>query len=108
MKLSRKSAIILCIGYAVAVVGASLARATPMTGLSLAAPSVQALERPVIDSHSHEMIHYRRYYHRHNYYRRHYYPRYRHRYYHRPAYRYYRPRYYYPTYRYPRYYYRSY
>lgn len=91
--------------------GMGLARAMPMSGLALAAPSVQAAGQSLGQAGT-KYAHARRYYHRHarRYYRRPYsraYP-YR-RYYGRPHYRkpyhgryYYRPRYHNPVYYYPR------
>jgi len=82
--------------------GARLAEATPMTGLLMAVPAVQTLEKQDISAFPVDKTYYYRrhywhpYYHRHYYNRHYYHPRYYRRHYYHPYYHryYYHPRYY--------------
>jgi hypothetical protein len=88
MKFIRIAVLAACAACGAIIGSANLAQATPMNGLSQAAPAVLTLEKPIVDAFPVEKTYY--YYHRRHYYHPYYHRRYYHRYYHH---RYYHHRY---------------
>jgi len=105
MSVLRKLLLVLGMGSVFLLEAAGIVRAAPLAGLSPAASSLQAIERPVVEGLAPVPTYYRRYYNRP--YRRYYHHGYhRSHYYYRPyrkvyrSSRYYAPRYYRPSYHY--------
>jgi len=85
MKLVRIFVLAVCAALGAIIGGAGLAQAAPTAGVSLAAPAVLTLEKPVIGAFPVEKTYWRRWHrwHRYHYYHPYYHRWHRYHYYHR-------------------------